>query len=48
MRRFLMAVALACVVSSPALAGIIHSTDAAPEPPSPAVAIVLSVISAIL
>ena len=37
MRRFLMAGVLACVVSSTAFAGIIHSTDIAPpEPPEAA------------
>lgn len=49
MKRFVLAVALACALSGTALAGHVPSTDvAAPQPPSPAVAIVLSIISAVL
>lgn len=50
MRRFVLAIALACVISSTAFAGIIHSTDvAAPAPPlSPVMTIVLSLVSAVI
>lgn len=52
MRRFVMAVALACVLSSTALAGLIPSTDVAPPPPppepSPLITIVQIIISAVV
>lgn len=51
MRRFLMAVALACVVSSTAFAGIIHTTDVAPPPPpepNPVVEVLLTIIGVIV
>lgn len=38
MRRFVLAIALACAVSSTAFAGIIHSTDVAAPPPPDATA----------
>jgi hypothetical protein len=35
MKRFVLAVALTCVLSGTALAGLIPSTDVAPPPPPP-------------
>jgi hypothetical protein len=46
MKRLVMAIALACVISSTAFAGIVHSTDApAPQASSPAITIVLTILS---
>ncbi len=48
MKRFVMAIALACVVSSTAFAGIVHSTDEvapAPAAASPTVTIILTILS---
>lgn len=35
MKRFAMALALACALSSVAFGGIVHSTDYVPPPPPP-------------
>jgi hypothetical protein len=49
MRRFVMAVALACVLSSAVLAGDVHSVDAtAPQPPSAVVTAILTIISIVV
>lgn len=48
MKRLVMAIALACVISSTAFAGIVHSTDeAAPAPltAGPTVTIILTILS---
>jgi len=50
MRRLLIAVALACVLSGSTLAGDVHSTDSPvppPPPPSPVVTIILAIINAV-
>ena len=48
MRRFVMAIALACAVSGTVLAGDIHTTDSpAPAPPSPVVTVILTIIIAV-
>jgi hypothetical protein len=46
MKRFVIAIALACALSGTALAGDVHSTDAAPPTPqSPVVTVILTIIS---
>jgi len=47
MRRFAIAVALACVLSGTALGGDVHSVDA-PAPPPPAQSSVVTVILTIV
>jgi hypothetical protein len=46
MKRFVMAVALTCVVSATVLAGNIPTSDSStPQPASPVVTVILTIIS---
>lgn len=48
MKRFVIAVALVCILSGTVLAGDVHSVDApAPPPPSPVVRAILTIIRAV-
>ena len=49
MKRFVLAIALACALSSTALAGEVPTTGVTtPEPPNPVVAVILAIISTVL
>lgn len=50
MKRFVMAVALACVVSGTALAGNVPTSDVAtPQPPpNPVVTVILAIVSVVV
>ena len=50
MKRFVLAVALACALSGTILAGDIHTTDLPvppPPPPSPVLTIIITIINAV-
>lgn len=48
MKRLAMALALACALSTTALAGDVPSTGSAPQPPSTVVTVILTILSIVV